>query len=237
MSKVIKIACIGDSVVYGYGVPEAREEKVWTTLLEKLLNGGAAEEAAQDMDNESEPESEAAEDTVFEVRNYGLNGQSVIAGAFVPYAQINSPLYQEMTGWQPDAVFLHIGGNDSHRDIWDAEKFAQDYETLVQDVISRCGRKHVCLMAPPLARDEAGAQRMTKYGLQNDVIRDEINPVIRRTAEKLGTDIIDIAMMFIELPKMMDDCPPLYYDEIHPNEAGNELVADAAYAIAASWEF
>ena len=43
--------------------------------------------------------------------------------------------------------------------------------------------------------------------------------------------------MFSAVRKLYEDCPELYYDEIHPNEAGNELIADAAFAIAGSWRF
>lgn len=78
---------------------------------------------------------------------------------------------------------------------------------------------------------------MKLYGLQNDIICGELIPIIRQTAEKYRTDCIEIAAMFSAVRKLYEDCPELYYDEIHPNEAGNELIADAAFAIAGSWRF
>ena len=243
--RKIKIACIGDSVVYGYGVPQAREELVWTALLEDLLNGGAVQEASEEAEDAHQHCHHSGEEDYlselpayeYEVRNYGLNGQAVLAGAFVPYAQIDSPLYTQMKEWKPDAVFLHVGGNDTHRAVWNARKFLEKYEVLVEDLIALCGREHLCLMAPPEGRDAAGAERMKLYGLQNDIICGELIPIIRQTAEKYRTDCIEIAAMFSAVRKLYEDCPELYYDEIHPNEAGNELIADAAFAIAGSWRF
>lgn len=243
--RKIKIACIGDSVVYGYGVPQAREELVWTALLEDLLNGGAVQEASEEAEDAHQHSHHSGEEDYlselpayeYEVRNYGLNGQAVLAGAFVPYAQIDSPLYTQMKEWKPDAVFLHVGGNDTHRAVWDAQKFSEDYEVLVEDLTTLCGHDHICLMAPPEACDTEGAERMKLYGLQNDIICGELIPIIRQTAEKYRTDCIEIAAMFSAVRKLYEDCPELYYDEIHPNEAGNELIADAAFAIAGSWRF
>ena len=245
MNRKIKIACIGDSIVYGYGVPYNRAEKVWTAVLEELLNGGAVEEAAlEEQDGHDhghhtdEPDylSELPEYD-YEVRNYGRNGQAVLAGAYLPYAQIDSPLYKEMKEWKPDAVFLHVGGNDSHLGFWDEQKFSEAFERLVQDLTALCGREHLCLMAPPEARDAAAAESMLSYGLQNDIFCGYVRPIVCGTAEKYGTDCIDLAALFGAFHEMYEDAPDLYYDEIHPNEAGNELIADAAFAIAGSWRF
>ena len=237
MTRLIKIACVGDSVVYGYGVLENRQEQVWTTLLEQLLNRRAEQACEGKRTHESGRLRYLTQDVVYEVGNFGLNGQSVMAGAFVPYAQIDSPLYKQMCAWKPDAFFLHVGGNDSHDDIWDPKTFKREYRRLAEDLTGMAGREHVCLMSPPLARDEAGAQRMRKYSLNNDVIREVINPFIAQTAADLGTACIELAPMLRTMPSLYENCPPLYYDEIHPNEAGNELIADAAYTIACDWTF
>ena len=257
MGKKVKIACIGDSVVFGLGIHEDREAYVWTTILEELLNGEEEPEVddfAGSEFSEANHHHETHESHVtdhdggeadlpepgryeYEVRNFGLSGQAVMPGAFVPLGQMDTPLYKEMIEWEPDAVFMHVGGNDSHAYGWDEEAFRREYRKLAQDLVDRCGRGHVCLMESTYALTDEGAEEIAEYGINNEVVMHKVNPIIAETAEELGTALIDINTVFLSIPEMKGRATELYADGIHPNEAGNEVIADVAYAIASGWEF
>ena len=220
MSNTINIACIGDSVVYGRGVKKDRESHVWTAVMERNLN--------QKTDGS----------IVYEVHNFGLNGQGVLPGAWIKDGQIDSPLYEEMLNWEPDGVFLSCGGNDSHTDIWDETEFREEYRRLGRDIADRYGHDHVCIMSSTYAPTKEGARQMKlTYNLINDVVANEINAVIRETASELKTDYIDVMEMFRSYPEYKDNLSALFYDEIHPNEEGNDLIGHAGYVVASRWNF
>ena len=225
MKKRVKIACLGDSVVYGRGIRQSREQRVWTALLEKHLN----EEILNEQSNSGRYE--------YKVSNFGLNGQGVLPGAFIAEGQLDAPLYKEMLRSRPDAVFVHVGGNDSHIDTWNEEAFHRAYRELTEELVELCGRKHVCLMCSTYAVTQSGAEKMLRYGLQNEIVKYKINPVIEDTAEELGTELFDPNEVFMSVPNLREHGNEFYADEIHPNEAGNELIANAACALAREWNF
>ncbi len=237
MSDTIRIACIGDSVVYGWGISAYREELVWTAVLERLLNGEDESQAEEGHDESHHAPEPVPQDRRYEVRNFGMPGQSVLPGFFTPEGQIDTGLYAQMLEWKPDAVFLHIGINDTHRDYWDQERFAAGYRRLAEELTVLVGRRHVCLMECTYPLTEEGRVRMALAGLDSDKVVRFINPFIAQTAGELGTDLIDINAVFLSIPELEGRAQELYADEAHPNEAGNELIADAAYAIALGWEF
>ncbi len=225
MREEIKIACIGDSVVYGWGIRRYREALVWTAVLERLLNG------------EDESETSGHEGVRYSVANFGMPGQSVLPGVFTGEGQIDTYLYRKMLAWKPDAVFLHIGINDTHRDYWDGEKFKKEYRRLAGELVSLVGRRHVCLMECTYPLTQDGAERLALCGLDSAAVVNFVNPFIAQTAQELGTALIDINEVFLSIPELEGREQELYADEAHPNEAGNELIADAAYAIALGWDF
>ena len=217
MDRVVKIACVGDSVVYGFGIEGDRERYVWTAVLERILN-------------------ESAEAGVsYEVRNYGLNGQSVLPGIYVPAGQRETPLYRQMMQWKPDGIFLHIGGNDSNPLKWDLRRFDAAYRELAEELVETAGRRQVCLFESTYALDEEGAAMTRSRGLDRDIVVNQVNPVIRKTAEELGTNLIDITTVFLNVPGLNGRWQDLFYDEVHPNAAGNEVIAEAACAVCMDW--
>ena len=84
--KKIKIACIGNSITYGYGI-EGRETNSYPAQLQTLLG------------------------KEFEVTNFGVSATTLLTNGNNPYIQ--TPEYQQALESNPDIVFIKLGTNDS----------------------------------------------------------------------------------------------------------------------------
>lgn len=119
----IKIACIGDSITFGYGV---HHQQRWSSLLAERLGEGV------------------------ELHNFGLNGRCVLQKADMPYAQ--EPEYARACELQSEVVLLALGTNDSKAHNWcHRNDFAKDYSRMLQELAGKGDKKAeiFCLLAPP----------------------------------------------------------------------------------------
>ncbi|NBP25408.1 MAG: hypothetical protein EBU81_12855, partial [Proteobacteria bacterium] len=82
--RVIKVACVGDSITYGAGVEE-REKNNYPKQLGELLGNR------------------------FEVRNFGRSGATLSRVGDLPYATTDE--FKAALAWQPDMVILKLGTN------------------------------------------------------------------------------------------------------------------------------
>ena len=94
---MIRIACIGDSLTWGFTLLDPWRQS-YPALLGEMLG----------------PE--------YEVRNFGCNGASVRFDADLPYVQTQA--YRASLAWGPDIVLLMLGSNDANPSNWDADPSA-----------------------------------------------------------------------------------------------------------------
>jgi lysophospholipase L1-like esterase len=84
--RVIKVACVGDSITHGAGVEE-REKNNYPKQLGELLGNR------------------------FEVRNFGRSGATLSRVGDLPYASTDE--FKAAIAWQPDMVIIKLGTNDT----------------------------------------------------------------------------------------------------------------------------
>ena len=82
----IRVACVGNSVTFGYGL-DNRETHCYPYVLQQLLG------------------------KPYEVRNFGHSGTTLLSKGHRPYIQ--QPEYQEALAFKPDFVVIHLGLNDT----------------------------------------------------------------------------------------------------------------------------
>lgn len=104
--KQIKIACVGDSITYGYGI-QNREEFAYPSQLAKILGDG------------------------YEVRNFGVSGRTVLKKGDFPYWA--EPEYKDAIKYNPDIVIIKLGTNDSKFHNWAyRDQFIPDYTEMIK---------------------------------------------------------------------------------------------------------
>ena len=120
--KAIKVACIGDSITYGYGLVN-RDEDSYPAVLQHLLG------------------------QEYEVINFGLSGRTAQLSADKPYAL--EDYFEKSKQFAPNIVVLMLGTNDTKKINWNRTQFVNDYRYLLDSYLSLPSRPQVYVMLPP----------------------------------------------------------------------------------------
>ena len=195
-----KIACVGDSITFGTGVIWHRKRDAWPYMLEGLLG----EE--------------------YQVLNYGISGASVQKESDKPY---RPDFMKCVTDMDTEAVILMLGSNDSKSCNWNPEQFEKAYSETI-DRLSASAKK-LYIMIPPRAFP-VGLRKKVKFGIHNEVVRDEIHPILLRLAETHNVPVID-------LYRLTEKHPEYFTDGVHPNWLGNKVIAEHVFEqLNRSWQ-
>ncbi|WP_343555417.1 GDSL-type esterase/lipase family protein [Sphingobacterium sp.] len=121
----IKIACIGNSVTFGYGLGNPAEDS-YPSQLQALLGQR------------------------FEVRNFGHSGTTLLREGHRPYYKTEE--YRKALDFKPDVAIIHLGLNDTDPRNWPNYKnsFASDYATLIDSIrsVNPSVQIYICRLTP-----------------------------------------------------------------------------------------
>lgn len=117
-----RIACVGNSITYGYLT--ASVEETYPYKLQEMLGKN------------------------FEVRNFGVPGAAVQFDKFITY--LKTEAYSNLKLFKPEIIILKLGTNDSRPDEWTNEDFFYaDYLRLVRKMKNISNRVYLCYPIPP----------------------------------------------------------------------------------------
>ncbi len=121
----VKIACIGNSVTYGYG-HENPSETSYPVQLAAMLGDG------------------------YDVRNFGYSGATLLSKGHRPY--IRQDVYRQALEFAPDIAVIHLGLNDTDPRNWPnyRDEFVPDYLALIDTLRAQNPdvRVWICRMTP-----------------------------------------------------------------------------------------
>jgi lysophospholipase L1-like esterase len=199
--RVVRVACVGDSITYGSGIKD-RQHDSYPADLGRMLGAG------------------------WEVRNFGHSGATLLKKGDRPYFHVKE--HAQALAFKPDVVVIMLGTNDSkHRgdgsldadkaiDNWQYKAgFVSDYKDLIAEFRkANPGAKiYVCLPTPCFPG---------RWGINNKTIHDEIIPLTTQVAKETHAGVID-------LNTALAGKGNLFPDTVHPNPAGARLMAGAVY--------
>ena len=118
----IRVACVGDSITYGYRVKK-RRKNCYPARLGRLLGNRYC------------------------VGNFGCSGRTAIENGDLPYTKTR--LFRKSLAWNPDVVLLMFGTNDSKPQNWNAEAYKRDMERLI-DAYRAMGSRVFLLLPLPV---------------------------------------------------------------------------------------
>lgn len=109
-AQKIKVACIGNSITYGYTIDD-RDNNSYPAQLQKLLGEN------------------------YQVENFGVNGSCAQTASDNPW--VKTPEYAKAKSFMPDIVIIKLGTNDSKPQNWKNKKqFKKDLESLATEFAS-----------------------------------------------------------------------------------------------------
>ena len=183
----IKIACIGNSITYGAGIAN-RDDNSYPAQLQQYLG-----------------------DT-YEVRNFGVNGRTLLHKGDLPYIQTRE--YKASLDYQPDIVLIKLGTNDSkpQNRSYLASDYLNDYKALLQSYDNLPGKPWIVLMSPVTC--------FTDDNISDQVIGTQIVPLVRQLAQEQHRAVINLYNLF---SRPWEDY--LMPDRIHPSSIGAGRVA------------
>lgn len=191
-SRVYRVYCMGDSITYGSGLAgEERDIYSYPAQLQQMLGEH------------------------YEVTNYGVRGRTLLD---IPDRDYRSTGYIDAVKQQsPDILIIMLGTNDSRPGNWDAAAYKQQYLALVEELQRISSKPDIYLMAPPQAYP--GEEGAIIYGINNDVIRDEIRQIVSEVSGETGAELID-------LYAVTENHPEYFKDGVHPNREGYTVLAE-----------
>lgn len=161
----IRIACVGDSITYGYTSANPAANS-YPSQLQNLLGDGYA------------------------VSNYGKTGYKLMKGGTKSYwgtAEHTNSLNSD-----PDIVILMLGTNDSKAENWkEKDHFLSDLEEMIMDYQELSSHPTVYVCTSPRMRQDY-ENMDAKTGLDNAVINNEIVPLQKTAVEETGCRLIDV---------------------------------------------
>ena len=175
---MIKVACIGDSITWGFTLLNPWKQSYPALLQEKLGDG-------------------------YEVRNFGYNDASARFDADTPY--VTKRVYRESLEWAPDIVLLMLGTNDTKTRNWDPEIFRRDYRRIIDSYRSLPSRPRIILIAPIRIFPIMGIPIL---GVHPDTMEEGVRPAIHETAEAEGLELVDLYDLFDDTTYCRDGVHP-----------------------------
>ena len=128
--KIIKVACIGNSITYGYNIVN-REKNAYPAQLQAYLG----------------------ED--YDVRNFGISGATLLNKGNIPYMALKA--YKESLSYNPDIVLIKLGTNDSKPYNWKYKnEFYKDYQQLIDSYRKLPSSPRIILLSPVRCYKEKG---------------------------------------------------------------------------------
>lgn len=122
--KPVKVACIGDSITFGYGMSMTSWSKC---NMPAVLNGLLGED--------------------YEVRNFGFSARTMMNSGDKPY--MKEKMYQDAKDYKADVITIMLGTNDTKPENWTtSEEYAQDLTAMVKELKAAKPRPKIYLCYP-----------------------------------------------------------------------------------------
>ena len=176
-AEAIKVACVGNSVTFGYGHKNPAATS-YPTKLQQMLGDD------------------------YEVRNFGYSGATLLSKGHRPY--INLPEYKAALDFCPDIVIIHLGLNDTDPRNWPnyRDEFWGDYTAIIENFRKAHPNGNpkiiICRMSPIFHW-----HRRFKSGTRDWYW--QIQEQISEIAEYENVELIDFSRYLYSRPDLMPD--------------------------------
>lgn len=175
VAGVVKVACVGNSITYGFGLSDPATES-YPAQLQQMLGDG------------------------YEVGNFGKSGATLLRRGHRPYNEQEE--YRRALEFAGDIVVIHLGVNDTDPRNWPnyRDEFVSDYLSLIDSLRSVSPECRVIIARlTPIRSSHARFESGTRDW------RDEIQEAIAVVAQAADAELIDFSEPLYAYPYLMPD--------------------------------
>ena len=173
--KVVRVACVGNSITYGTGIAN-REQDAYPSQLQRMLGKD------------------------YLVGNFGKPGATLLRHGHRPYFQQTE--FREALQFKGDIAVIHLGINDTDPRNWCnfRDEFVGDYVALMDSLRQANPKVRIILSRlTPIRYDHP------RFDSGTELWRREISETIDRIAASQGVELIDFYQPLIAHPDWLSD--------------------------------
>ncbi|MBR0353995.1 MAG: hypothetical protein IJK35_01350 [Oscillospiraceae bacterium] len=172
-----RVACVGDSITYGYGVESWRKNN-YPAVLGTLLGEGYC------------------------VNNFGFSGATASSFGDTPYTE--ESVYRQSLAFRPDLVLLMLGTNDTKPYNWKGEEhYLRSCREILRAYRELSSRPELILLAPPPAWGLGGAP--VAFEISASLLSDALRPALRSLAAEENVRFLDVYGVLEGRPELFFD--------------------------------
>ena len=120
--ETIRVACVGDSITFGAGIKDRKNDN-YPVVLGRSLGER------------------------FEVRNFGVSGATLLKDGDFSYWK--TPAFKAATEFDPHVVVIKLGTNDTKPQNWKhADEYTADYEAMIDHFAALPAKPKIWLCSP-----------------------------------------------------------------------------------------
>ena len=199
-----KVACVGNSITYGYGIESWPDQTSYPHHLQGMLRENAPSDT---------------------VENFGVSGLTVRKDDQASYWK--GYRFAPAIEFAADTVIIELGTNDSKsytswntpaQDAAVDSAITADFEALI-DTFQVKSKPHIFICLAPYVNN-------VEWNILDTAVVNRVNPAILRAGLEKGVNVIDLHFYFSALEK------PSWYleDLVHPSVEGAKHLAEIVYA-------
>jgi acyl-CoA thioesterase-1 len=130
-TQTIRVACIGDSITYGYSIKN-RIKDCYPAQLDRMLG------------------------EKWQVRNFGVSGATLLKKGDLPYW--NQQAFKDTLAYNPHVIIIKLGTNDTKPQNWKyKDQFAADYTDMIDRFAELPSKPRIWICKPvPAYRQQWG---------------------------------------------------------------------------------
>ncbi len=162
----IRVACVGDSLTYGYGLPEDTRLKTnYPGVLGFKLGGG------------------------YQVRTFGHMGATIMNLDWLPPI-MKTDEYKKSLEYRPNIVLIMGGTNDGAPRNWaHVSQFNDDLKALAKSYLTISNHPRVYILIPPRICTKAEKGVLDDEHCNN--VNQQLPPMLREFARSMALSVID----------------------------------------------
>ena len=199
-----KVACVGNSITYGYGIESWPDQTSYPHHLQGMLRENAPSDT---------------------VENFGVSGLTVRKDDQASYWK--GYRFAPAIEFAADTVIIELGTNDSksytswntpEQDAAVDSAITADFEALI-DTFQVKSKPHVFICLAPYVNN-------VEWNILDTAVVKRVNPAILQAGLEKGVNVIDLHSRFSALEN------PSWYleDMVHPSTEGAKHLAEIVYA-------